>query len=80
MRGFSNAKRFVVGGGAHMLLGIENSAEREATVRFLDGALLKLERVDLPRFVFERPGSEGASTVLAGRRDVPLPQIFGGAP
>lgn len=80
MPGFSNAKRFVVGGGAHALLGIENSAEREATVRFLDGAPLKLERVDLPRFVFERPGPAGASTVLAGRREIQLPQIFGGAP
>ncbi len=65
MAGFSRGRRFVVGGGAHALLGLDGSAGREATRRFLEGSAPGSERVDLPRVAFERPPSNPAAAVLA---------------
>lgn len=80
LAGFSRGRRLIVGGGAHALLGLEGPAARDATLRFLEGAAPRAERVDLPRVAFERPQSNPASAILAGRREIAVPTLFGGAP
>ncbi|MEO8431012.1 MAG: alpha/beta hydrolase [Acidobacteriota bacterium] len=77
-RGFPNASRLVIEGGAHWLLGFGDAEPRAAINRFFEGKPVRADRVRLPAIAFEAPRVAPAGARLASRPSFPLPAWFGG--
>jgi pimeloyl-ACP methyl ester carboxylesterase len=79
LRGFSNGEHLSVVGGAHSLLGFEDSASRSAITRFFEGGRLQTGRLEMAALAFERPEPRRrspAEQLVARARSVSLTAPF----
>ena len=77
--GFPKGQQLRVSGAAHVGLGYQDSATRDAIVRFFEDGRLASPRIELSALVFERPGTAGdpaSRAAIAQAIEASVPSIF----